>query len=612
MLRNLSKSISCTIFVIYFYYLFEWLFFITKPSFMRAVEFSEKFEAFWICPIPLIAAMIPLLLLLHALTAPLINSSFRSVAESARRLLPAIMLGLTLLIILDTCAYTIFQKGLASTYGGIRYLGSVLLLILILYSLRVVRRIENSTFFKRGNISILAFALVLVAISGIVFVLKLQGAKAVSPRMPRTAKLESRLPNILLLGGDGLSATHLSAYDYARDTTPFMREFMKQALTAENAFPNGCTTTNSIPSLLTSKLPTETRVFFFPDVLRGRDSYEHLPGILKELGYTNKAITLRHMIDAYDLNFRNAFDESNQRARNEFSLPFVPRAKDPDFITARLLILQTYDRLEDRVLHGLGVRRMYDHTLEINHMHPRANRDPERISSLLKMLEEMPQPFFIHAHLMGTHGYMFFPREHVFSADKKQTEILDPDFYDDAVLDFDRYFSEIISKLKQVGRLNNTIIVLNSDHGKKWSCARTPLIIAFPNGEHIGRITSNVQHLDIAPTLLDYLGISSPDWMQGQSLLSGPPPPLRPIIIASSTDPAAIDPPFYSLASISALICQRMYTLSLKDGSLKSIDFEDHTAPCPADSLPTEETIRAYLIQHLEDNGYEIPAACYQ
>jgi len=47
-----------------------------------------------------------------------------------------------------------------------------------------------------------------------------------------------------------------------------------------------------------------------------------------------------------------------------------------------------------------------------------------------------------------------------------------------------------------------------------------PLLIRFPESILAGRSSLNVQLIDIAPTILDTLGMPIPDWMEGDSIRS--------------------------------------------------------------------------------------------
>ena len=60
--------------------------------------------------------------------------------------------------------------------------------------------------------------------------------------------------------------------------TPSLSELVQTSLVAENAFPNAGGTTASTTSTLTGKEPILDKVYRYPDVLSGKDPFEHLPG----------------------------------------------------------------------------------------------------------------------------------------------------------------------------------------------------------------------------------------------------------------------------------------------------------------------------------------------
>ena len=134
-----------------------------------------------------------------------------------------------------------------------------------------------------------------------------------------------RRPNILLIGSDGLNASNTSVYGYERDTTPNLRHLADESLLAENAFTNSAKTSGSIISIFNSKLPTQTRVIYPPDILRNSNSYQHLPGILHKLGYRTIEISISHYIDAYTLNLRDGFDIVNDRSEDQAGFQIFSR-----------------------------------------------------------------------------------------------------------------------------------------------------------------------------------------------------------------------------------------------------------------------------------------------
>jgi hypothetical protein len=168
--------------------------------------------------------------------------------------------------------------------------------------------------------------------------------------------------------------------------------------------------------------------------------------------------------------------------------------------------------------------------------------------------------------------------------------------------------------------MDQTVLVVYSDHADQWRTNdRIPLLFHFPHGEYAGRIPTNTQDLDIAPTLLDYLGMDIPAWMSGQSLLHGSPAKDRPIISAGVVgvdctppnywciiDRSRDKPPFYQFGFIQVVVCQKMYTLILNTGQWSQTDVVGHTAPCAEDTLPSSAQVRNIALDHLLFYGFDI------
>ncbi len=82
---------------------------------------------------------------------------------------------------------------------------------------------------------------------------------------------------------------------------------------------------------------------------------------------------------------------------------------------------------------------------------------------------------------------------------------------------------EMRGKLEQLGQLENTIIVVTSDHGS-WRHGKTtlyeggvrvPLVIHWPRGiKAAGTCSSLVQNIDLTPTLLELAGVRPPSEFQ--------------------------------------------------------------------------------------------------
>jgi arylsulfatase A-like enzyme len=109
------------------------------------------------------------------------------------------------------------------------------------------------------------------------------------------------------------------------------------------------------------------------------------------------------------------------------------------------------------------------------------------------------------------------------------------DLYDGCVRNFDAEVQRIVAHLKACGLADNTIIVIYSDHGMEffehetWGqgnsvrsdfSARVPLIIVDPRLKGGRTCPHVVRSIDVAPTLLDLLGIAAPASLDGVSLAS--------------------------------------------------------------------------------------------
>jgi arylsulfatase A-like enzyme len=178
--------------------------------------------------------------------------------------------------------------------------------------------------------------------------------------------------------------------------------------------------------------------------------------------------------------------------------------------------------------------------------------------------------------------------------------------YLDAILTFDGNVKRIYDHLDQTGKLEDTILVIYTDHGFNYTInARIPVLIRFPHGEHSRHISSNVQVIDVPATLLEYLGIPQPEWMSGTSLLQEDPPADRIIFSTTSGDPRKFAPPFYQLNILQGIVCNRWYRLDVRQNIFTTGNIAAHSARCDETSLPEDEEIQQVLLKYLEEHGYD-------
>jgi hypothetical protein len=538
-------------------------------------------------------------------------------------LIPTFIFSVTCLLLVDNFTYTVFKFGIVSTDGIWR--GAYGLAFSILFCYIYTRVLRSSGIngqlesHKQPSRVLDIFISGLMTVSIILFLVQLgtgyfdhfegTGWQGASGHI-------AKRPNILLIAGDGLNAANLSAYGYELDTTPTLRKLAQDSLLAENTFSNAPHSSGSDISILTGKLPTQTRVLYSPDILKGVDAYQHLPGILRKLGYSTVEIGVNHYVDAYQMNLLDGFDRVNRKTFNENEwVRFAREWGGGDSLYFASSLIQ---RVTSRLSHIFFLQMMVNPYTIVTQ--PICNLcDRERLEQLQTLIRESDHPLFVHVHMMGTHGPKFSSEQQVFSRGEIQDEGWMLDFYNDGVLNFDRYIGELLDTLKTTGKLDNTVIIIYSDHAMKYDVrVRTPLIVHFPRNEYSGRIQNNVQNLDIAPTILDYLGVPQPDWMGGLSLLKGNPPEHR-LVFSSGvlhsiqisggilvTDPTREKSLFYHLDFLNAIDCNHWYQFDLIHFELMSGEIAGHTSPCEEDSMLTLEQAKAELTRHLSDNGYDI------
>lgn len=302
-----------------------------------------------------------------------------------------------------------------------------------------------------------------------------------------------RRRNVLVIAIDCLRADHLSFRGYERDTTPFLTSLHRSGKLAmvDQAVSNGNDSAQGIRTLLCSRIPHRHNIHNF-----------RLHDLLKRAGYrtyvfgTGDHTTLGNMRKYYGPNV---------------------------------------DVFQD----GLSSA---DHSV---------NDDRGVLEAVGRLGPASAQPAFFYIHLMSAHelGVRLptFARWHPStlttdwhpSGDDETRRRQIANTYDNGVLQADHYLREILHQLEAKGYLKDYIIVITGDHGQglgehgHYSHARhlhaedvnVPILFFDSDGADFGPMPF-ASHVDIAPTILDRLGLSQPQRWQGQSLYHAPPPSL--------------------------------------------------------------------------------------
>ncbi|MCC6425151.1 MAG: sulfatase-like hydrolase/transferase, partial [Phycisphaerales bacterium] len=326
---------------------------------------------------------------------------------------------------------------------------------------------------------------------------------------------------------------------------------------------------------------------------------------LQNAGYQTVEIGAPSYVDARKVNIANGFDIVNGQSYENPILDALQPAlgNSPSAYFIQIVV----ERISQRLMHIFFISDMENPFEAVNNPKARIT-DAERKDQIVSLLEDSDEPLFIFAHFMNTHGPHFGSDDNNSTVESPNAEEeWDVELYKDAIRNFDGHVREIYSRLAESGELENTILVIYTDHGYRYVVnARIPIIIRFPNADHAGPVANNAQIVDIPVTLLDYLGAEKPEWMSGMSLIGEEPPADRHIVSITAGSPKKIKPPFYQIKSVQVLVCQKWYVLNVQDLEWKTGEVFGHTAPCDPSLLPPEDEIRQKIVDYLEHYEYDV------
>ncbi len=331
-------------------------------------------------------------------------------------------------------------------------------------------------------------------------------------------------PNVVLYMIDTLRADHSSLYGYARDTTPFLKKLGASGLVFDDCTVQATWTKPSTASLLTSLYSfTHGIVNDYDTIPKGATTMAEQ---LRAAGYVTSGIVA-----------------------NPFAGRISGLQRGFDYLDEWAVIQRFRKDADDRGTDSAAVNKIVFPWLE-------AHRD---------------EPFFLYVHTTDPHapyrppaGFeekfanpaetAAFNRTYKGLVDRReygggavvnragcQRNGVNPDRfirqavdrYDGEILHNDWSLHQLVEKLKQLGVLDNTLIVVVSDHGEEfwehgWTAHGQSLYQELAHGVLMmwnpkliptpKRVTEPVQLIDVMPTVLDLLNLKIPEVVQGQSL----------------------------------------------------------------------------------------------
>lgn len=353
-------------------------------------------------------------------------------------------------------------------------------------------------------------------------------------------------PNILLIVLDAARADHFSCYGYYRNTTPNIDKIASEGILYENTTSTSCWTLESIASIFTGFLPSKHKANW--STLKLKESIFTLPEYLKENGYVTFCISNNEAFFSRKNGLAKGFDYfkevkflfSPEEANSKIKI-FLNVAYEKIFYTRYKFDIANYGK-------GNFWKTLYKKIL-LGRYHIGATETNFRFKNFVKKIKSNNYPFFALLHYIDPHlpyrppgrFEKLFTTQYAPQEIKKvnhdalkflsgQIKMSERDFeilkalYDGELAYVDNKVGEIYNFLKKEKILDNTILIITSDHGENIgdhglmdhryclyeSVLKVPLIIRYPEVfKPQTRITSLTQNFDIFPTLEEIIGKKS-------------------------------------------------------------------------------------------------------
>jgi arylsulfatase A-like enzyme len=390
--------------------------------------------------------------------------------------------------------------------------------------------------------------LLLAGVGGLLAGLSVGTDRRPSSVRVRPSKASAGRPNVVLVTFDALSAEDMSCYGYRLPTTPNVDLLAQSSYVLPNYYAVSTFTTPCIASMFTGCYPSTNHVYHYGGSLHGNVSERTLSKLLRTSGYATAASVANPGAHPACLGFGEDFD-------------ILPTPPLTDFAMRAATTLFRSAQLADDIRRDVNfVPYMLEQWSPRTFGQVHSIFPPRRsFQQAAQMLRDLPSPFFLWVHALAPHfpylpespflrrflptdelrthaefadlmdrtGYAYSPAKQP-SVDKGRLR------YDEWVAEADDAFGEFMKVLRASGRFDNTAVIVSSDHGESFDggylghggaqqlrpILHVPLVVHLPGQMARRDIDASVDQTLLAPTILELVGISRPDWMTGPTLQS--------------------------------------------------------------------------------------------
>jgi arylsulfatase A-like enzyme len=390
-------------------------------------------------------------------------------------------------------------------------------------------------------------ALIIVLLHGLLFLLYRIWIEEREPAPLQNAAARKHR-NLLMIGSDTLRADRLGHAGYKRALTPNLDDLAERGARFSQCYVPCARTAPSLISMLTGTWPHThgVRDNFVSDD-QTRLNLPTLPSLLSDAGYHTAVLSDWAGSDMGKFNL--GFQEQDVPG-DQWNIHFFMRQGPKDIrLFLSLFLANRIGRFFLEEIYYLGGV-------------PLTRSLGLRARQLLARLGATDRPFFLNVFMASTHPpfaseypYYTLYSDAGYRGPSKfaMAKLTDPfeiirrqgepreefdleqilDLYDGCVKSFDDEAGRILDYLQSSGLAENTLVVVYSDHGMEffehetWGqgnsaigdfSARVPVLLAGPQVSKGTQLDGVTRSVDLAPTLLDLLGLPIPPEMEGTSL----------------------------------------------------------------------------------------------
>jgi arylsulfatase A-like enzyme len=360
-------------------------------------------------------------------------------------------------------------------------------------------------------------------------------------------------PNVLLITVDSLRADHLHCLGYHREISPNIDNLAAEGVMFSQAVSNGASTHTAFPSIITSSYP-----LMYDDLPHFSKFRKTIAEILSQDGYYTGAFNSNPFLSEWHsyprgfetfegINWQDLVNETAKVERTKVSTEKVRNAliKYPKICALLRGILKIKYKISSIGKYPPLLKPLYQKGSIIN-------------AGAISWLNKHSNNFFLWVHYMDVH-HPYVPRarfirelrfrpvkrrkialrhrEYIneINQDKYSSRELQDliNLYDGGIKYTDELLGQLIAELKRVDIYKNTLIIITADHGDEFmehggyshlgklydEIIRVPLIMMGPGIPKGLLIDNQVSLLDLAPTIIDILGLPEVNVFQGNSLV---------------------------------------------------------------------------------------------